>query len=69
MGLLENIRNKPHAEKIRLIWICVGVVVVILVILWILFGRMTIDPNKSFIGTIVERIGHPGETFPKLFNQ
>lgn len=34
MSFLENLRNQPHAKKIRTIWICCGIAAVILVILW-----------------------------------
>ena len=69
MQWLENIRNKPHESKVRMIWIAAGVAVAILIALWVLVGRMTLNPNESFIGTMVDRIGHPGKTFPKLFNR
>ncbi len=37
--MLEKIRNKPHAEKIRLIWIIAGVVALVLLIVWIVVGQ------------------------------
>jgi len=69
MQWLENIRNKPHEAKVRLIWIAAGIAIVLLVIVWLLVGQMKLDPNQSFIRTMTERIGHPGKTFPKLFNR
>lgn len=69
MGLLEKIRNKPHEAKVRIIWISAGVMVVLLAIAWILVGQMKLNPNDSFIGTIIDRVGHPSKTFPKIFNR
>jgi hypothetical protein len=69
MGLLEDIRNKPHEAKVRMIWICVAIVVALLVLVWILVGQMKLDSSNSFLGTISNRIGHPSKTFPQLFNR
>ncbi len=34
MSWLENIRNQPHAKKIRLIWICSGIAAILLIAIW-----------------------------------
>jgi hypothetical protein len=31
---LDNIRQKPHEKKVRLIWICVAVAVILLFTIW-----------------------------------
>lgn len=69
MGLIEHIRNKPHETRIRIIWISAGVAAVLLIAAWVLVGQMKLNPDKSFIGAVAERIGSPGKTFPKLFNK
>jgi hypothetical protein len=69
MGLLEKIRDKPHETKIRIIWISAGVVVIALVVAWVLIGRMKLNPNESFLGNVVNRIGNPSKTFPQFFNK
>lgn len=69
MGILENIRNKPHETKVRMIWISAGVVVALMVLAWILVGQMKIDSDKTFMGTIIDRVGNPSKTFPRIFNK
>lgn len=39
MKFIEKIRSKPHAEKIRIIWIIVAVVAALLVLVWVLTAR------------------------------
>ena len=39
MSWLEEVRKRPRAAKIRLIWQITGVAAVILIALWILIGR------------------------------
>lgn len=69
MGIIENIRNKPQETRVRIIWVTCAVVVVILLVAWVLVGRMEISSNDSFIGQVLHRIGHPSQTFPGLFNR
>jgi hypothetical protein len=40
MALLEKIRNKPHEQKVRLIWIFSGIAVVLLIVIWIVAAHM-----------------------------
>jgi predicted permease len=47
MSLLERIRNQPHEKKIRLIWICSGVCVIILLIVWALASRVKRDTPRD----------------------
>lgn len=68
MRLIENIRNKPHEHKVRIIWICAGVVAVVMIVLWILVGKSELDPNQSLIQNIKNTVGNPKESFPKFFN-
>jgi hypothetical protein len=35
MNWLEDIRNKPHHQKIRIIWTVTGIVCVFLIVVWI----------------------------------
>ena len=39
MSWLQRIRQKPHEQKIRLIWLGVAVSIVILTALWIILAR------------------------------
>lgn len=34
MAILHKIRSQPHHKKIRLIWICCGIALVLLIALW-----------------------------------
>ena len=34
MSWVQNLRNQPHEKKIRIIWICAGITVVIMLIVW-----------------------------------
>jgi hypothetical protein len=36
MSYIQKIRQQPHHKKIRLIWICSGVVALLLLVLWAL---------------------------------
>jgi|GEM_PF-1274517 len=40
MSWLENIKNKPHKEKINLIYIICGTVAVLMIILWIFTSQI-----------------------------
>ncbi len=47
MSWIENIRNKPHSYKIRLMWIIISCVVVILIAIWILVNRIGNNVNVA----------------------
>ena len=47
MQWLEKIRNKPHKEKVRLIWIAAIVMVIILVGLWVATAEIRKDVPKD----------------------
>ena len=47
MGLLNKIRNKSHAEKVRIIWITCGCAAAVLIIIWILTSRLRQDLPKD----------------------
>lgn len=76
MPWLENIRNKPRDEKIKLIWRITAVAAVILVALWISVGRYTTGADKNFdlfktIGDGIKRIPVPknaNDTTPSIPN-
>ncbi len=54
MSWLEKIRNKPHEEKLKIIWIITGSCFLILVLLWIILGNPNrkADPNTTIFQTI-----------------
>ncbi len=54
MSWLENIRNKPHHEKIRLIWIFAIITGVLLILLWIATTRINknLPKDTSLFNTI-----------------
>jgi hypothetical protein len=43
MSWLDQIRSAPHEKKVRLIWICIAVAVILLVIAWILSSQLQGD--------------------------
>jgi predicted permease len=47
MSLIENIRQKPQKEKIKLIWIICLTATVILFILWVVTSRIGKDMPKD----------------------
>ena len=47
MSFIENIRNKPQAYKIRLMWIIIVITVIILLVLWIVFNRIGSNVNTA----------------------
>jgi len=47
MRWLEEVRKKPRAEKIKLIWRITGIAAIILVITWILIGRYGTSAKKD----------------------
>lgn len=55
MGLIDNIRNKPQEQKIRLIWIILGVVAVVMIVLWIITARFSKAPGRDT--TLFDTIG------------
>lgn len=55
MSWIDNIRNKPQAEKIRIIWGVVIIALVLLVLLWILTSR--IGKNSPADTTLFQTLG------------
>ncbi len=55
MGIIEKIRNKPHTEKVAIIWIAVIVVAVIMILLWILSAHFAKNAPKDT--TLFQTIG------------
>ncbi|MEK7617947.1 MAG: hypothetical protein AAB410_02270 [Patescibacteria group bacterium] len=47
MSVLDKIRNKPHAEKVRLIWIICIITGVILVVVWIFTSKINKNMPKD----------------------
>ncbi len=35
MSIIKNIQNKPHAYKVRLIWLAVSLTIILMVVAWI----------------------------------
>ena len=58
MNLIEKIRSKPHAEKMRLIWITVTVVAALLLLVWVLTARYYkhAKPDTTLFDTIGQGI-------------
>lgn len=47
MTFLEKIQTKSHAEKMRLIWIVVGLTTLVLISLWILTSKISRNSPKD----------------------
>ena len=47
MRWLEEVRNKPRAEKIKLIWRITGLVAIVLIVVWVLIGRYGNGAKKN----------------------
>lgn len=39
MSIIEKIRNKPHAEKMRIIWTTVIICTVVLLVVWVFTAK------------------------------
>ncbi len=68
MGLIENIRNKPHEHKIRIIWVCAAGVVVVLLVVWVLVGRLELNPEQSLFQNLKTQAGESAKSFPNPFS-
>jgi len=55
MSWLEKIRNKPHREKIQLIWTVAVIAILLLLLIWFLTAKYT--KQGSFDKTLFETIG------------
>lgn len=55
MSWIENLRNKPHKEKVRLIWLSALGVAVFLIIVWVLTSKITKSRPKDI--TLFQTIG------------
>ena len=40
MSFIENLQNKPRAEKVRIIWVTVIVVALVLGVVWVFTSRI-----------------------------
>ena len=40
MSFLEKIRNKPHAQKVRLIWIVCIIVALVMAVVWVFTSKL-----------------------------
>ncbi len=48
-NVIHHVRSKPSHVRDRIIWICAGVAVAILLIVWAIVGNgRKIDTNESF---------------------
>jgi amino acid transporter len=47
MHWIENIRQKPQADRVRIIFMVCGAVAVIMIILWIVIGGLKTDDKKD----------------------
>ena len=58
MGWIERVQNKPRAEKIKIIWICVIIAAVILIVLWVVtWGyRKRVPKDTTFFQTFSKSI-------------
>jgi hypothetical protein len=67
MSLLNNIRNKPQAAKIRIMWIVSIIIVVLLVLVWIVSARFgkNVAKNMSLFQTIGQGIHNIRENYKK----
>jgi hypothetical protein len=63
MSWLENIRQKPNSEKIKIIWIVCSVTVAILIIVWIIVGGIKKDTQKDL--RLFESINQSFQGFSK----
>ena len=67
---LEKIRQKPHAEKVRLIWIISIVTVALLVIIWVAVGQAPRPTEDSGIfGTISRGWQDVKNSYHNAFNK
>ena len=65
MSWIENIRQKPHEQKVRIIWTVSLIVLVLLVILWVFTSRIGKRNNMdtSVFQTIGRGIHDVGEQY------
>lgn len=68
MSWLSHIQSKSRAEKLRIIWIIAGIILVILVALWIIAGKVDNPGNKdsNFFQDINEILKNAKEKKPDL---
>ena len=55
MKIIDTFRSKPHAYKIRLIWISVALAALLMVIIWVLTSRFS--KHSPADTTIFQTIG------------
>jgi hypothetical protein len=67
MSFIEDIRKQPHHKKIRLIWICSGIAVIILIILWAATWHFRKDVPRDT--TLFETIGRGFNDLKNNYNK
>jgi len=67
MSLLNNIRNKPQAAKIRLMWIVSVIIVALMIAVWIISAHFQKNTAKdmSLFQTICQGIYNIWENYKK----
>lgn len=68
--LIDNIRNKPHHEKSRIVWIVAGSVAAVLIIVWILVGMPSRNGNSGdVINQFSESLEENKDVIPNPFEE
>lgn len=68
MSWIENIRQKPDHEKIKIIWLICGVAIAILILAWILIGgiKRTTQKDLRFFDSLKTSANGLGQSFKDL---
>lgn len=67
MTWIDNIRNKPQEQKIRIIWTAVIIVAVILIAVWIITARFNkhVSPDMTVFQTIKQGFSDIKDSYKK----
>jgi len=67
MSFVEKLRKQPRDKKIRIIWICAAVVVVILAVLWVITWhyRKEVPADTTLFDTISRGVHDFGTNYNK----
>jgi predicted permease len=67
MNIIEKIRQKPQAEKLKIIWTVAIITAILLIIVWIISARYykRADKDTTFFQTIGQGIKDVRENFRK----
>ncbi len=67
MKWIEQIRHKPQAEKLKLIWTAVIIAAILLTIVWVISSRYykRVDKDATFFQTIGQGIKDVKDNFRK----